>query len=88
MHAVEHIGANKASKEGHINEKLTFSPPILQIPGVINGSKIGVIRAIGGPRKVFLAWFHIHAFLKIMLPNEGGKQIFKKSDEKIEESGV
>ena len=62
--------------------------PILQMPGVVNSSKIGVIRAIGGPKKVFLAWFYIHAFLKIMLPNEGGKQIFKNNDKQVEESGV
>ena len=71
-----------------MNEKCTFSLPILQIPGAINSSKIGVIRAIGGAKKLFLAWFYIHAFLKIMLPNEGGKQIFKTSVEKVEGRGV
>ena len=81
-------GGKQSLQRGHINEKYTFSPPILQIPGAINGSKIGVIRAIGGPKKLFLAWFYIHAFLKIMLPNEGGKQIFKKSGEQVEERGV
>ena len=75
-------------QRGHINEKYTFFASILQIPGAINSSKIGVIRAIGGPKKLFLAWFYIHAFLKIMLPNEGGKQIFKKNDKKAEERGV
>ena len=75
-------------QRGHINEKYTFFQSILQIPGAINSSKIDVIRAIGRPNKLFLAWFYIHAFLKIMLPNEGGKQIFKKSDKKVEERGV
>ena len=60
----------------------------MQVPGAINGSKIGVIRAIGGPEKLFLAWFYIHAFLKIVLPNEGGKQIFKTNDKQVEDSGV
>ena len=75
-------------QSGHIHEKYTFVTPILRIPGAINSSKIGVIRAIRRPEKLFLAWFYIHAFLKIMLPNEGGKQIFKKSDKQVEESGV
>ena len=63
-------------------------PQILQIPGGISSSKIGVIRAVGVLKKLFFAWVYIHAFLKIMLPNEGGKQIFKKSDKQVEESGV
>ena len=75
-------------QSGHINAKYTFFPPILRIPGAINSSKISVIRAIGGHEKLFLAWFYIHAFLKIMLPNEGGKQFFKKSDKKVEGRGV
>ena len=57
---------------------------MLQIPGAINSSKIGVIRASGGAKKLFLAWFYIHAFLKTMLPNDGGKQIFKKSGEQVD----
>ena len=71
-----------------MNEKYTFFTPILQIPGAINSSKIGVIRAIGGPGKRFLEWFYINAIFKIMLPNEGGKQIFKTNDKKVEERGV
>ena len=42
-------------ERGHINEKYTFFPPILQIPGATNSSKMGVIRAIGGAKKLFLA---------------------------------
>ena len=74
-------------QRGHINKKYTFFPPILQIPGAINSFKIGVIHAIGGPKKLFLAWFYIHAFLKIMLPNKGGKQIFKKKWQKSGRKG-
>ena len=88
MHAVEHMGANKAFKEGTETRNIYIFPSILQIPCAINTSKIGVIRAIGGPKKLFLVWFYIHAFLKIMLPNEGGKQIFKKSDKKVEGRGM
>ena len=87
MHAVKHRG-KQSFERVHINEKYTFFPPILQIPAAVNSSKMDVIRPIGGPEKLFLAWFYIHAFSKIMLPNEGGKQIFKKSDKKVEERGV
>ena len=55
-------------QRGHINEKYTFFASIL----------MGVIRAIGGPEKLFLAWFCLHTVFKIMFPNEGEKQSFKK----------
>ena len=82
-----HRGKQSFQRE-HINEKYTFFPPILQIPGAVNSAQIGGIRAIGGPERLVLAWFCINAILKIMLPNEGGKKIFKKNYKQVEESGV
>ena len=67
-------------QRGCINKNYTLFPAILQIPGAIKSPKIGVVRAIGGPGKLFRAWFCLNAIFKIMLPNEGGKLFFKKSD--------
>ena len=75
-------------QRGCINKKYTLFAAILQIPGAIKSPKMGVIRAIGGPGKLFRAWFRLNAVFKIMLPNEGGKLFFKKSDTKLEERGV
>ena len=80
MHVVEHIRGKQSLKRGPINEKYAFFPLILQIPGTINSPTLGVIRAIEWPKKLFLALFCLNAMFKIILPNEGGKLIFKKSD--------
>ena len=65
-------------QRGHINEKYTFSPPILQILGAINGSKIGVIRAIGGPKKLFVGMILHSCVFENHAPQRGREANFQK----------
>ena len=77
-------GTRKAHPRKAMNKKCLFFQWNLQVFTCNECSQLGIFWVAWGVEKDVFSRFYVHATFKIMLANEGGKQICKKNKKKYE----